>query len=74
MTIQEITKAASKGEARRMAIAFAQSNNYKVSAKHSEVKDAWIAEMTAIHANGKEGDYTNAILLWEVAETLATWI
>ena len=60
-------------QTRRNAIAFAAANNYKVSAMYQEAKEKNFSLMSAIHANGKEGNYDLAIQLRVVAETLQTW-
>lgn len=73
MTTSQITNCANSQEARRLAIAFAQANNYNVTAKYAEVYNAWFSLMSEIHANGKEGNYEAAMLLNEVKQTLSTW-
>lgn len=62
-----------KTQTRRNAIQFAQENNYKVTEMYSEAKEARMKLMAAIHANGKEGNYSLATQYGVIVETLETW-
>lgn len=61
-------------ETRRNAIKFAQENNYKVSEMYKWSMAMWNKKMAAIHKNGKVGNYSEAHLIYVVAETLETWV